>query len=130
MTAILRIRGDFDILRPMIQKSDATGSVPQTTKGDSSVSSSSQKTDTNINANVSAQQNMFIAMTLSMSWQLALVVIVPIVGGHFLDEHYRMAPWLTLVGLVVAIIGVFGVLTRTVSEANRRVNDTKPEDKA
>ena len=126
MTRILRARGDFDILKPMIQKSDATSPVPQATKGDSSVSSSPQKTDTN----TTAQQNMFVAMTLSMSWQLALVVIVPIVGGHFLDEHYHMTPLLTLAGLGVAIIGVFGVLTRTVSEANRRVNETASEDKA
>lgn len=126
MTGILRFRGDFDILRAMIQKSDATGSAPQAAKGESSITDSPQKTDTNI----TAQQNMFIAMTLTMSWQLALVVIVPIVGGHFLDDHYKMTPWLTLAGLTVAIIGVFGVLTRTVSEANRRVNDVNPEEKA
>ena len=126
MTDNLRFRGDFDILKPMIQKSDATGPAPQAAKSESSATGSSQQNVTN----TTSQQNMFIAMTLGMSWQLALVVIVPIVGGHYLDDHYRMTPWLTLAGLVVATIGVFGVMTRTVSEANRRVNDTKPEGKA
>lgn len=69
-------------------------------------------------------------MVLTMSWQLALVVIVPIVGGHLMDEHFKTTPWMTLGGLAVAVIGVFGVLTRVVALANEKVGTIKPtEDK-
>lgn len=60
-----------------------------------------------------------MATALSLAWQLALVVIVPIVGGYMLDQHYHKAPLLTLGGLLVAVIGVFGVLGKLASE-NRR----------
>lgn len=70
-------------------------------------------------------------MALGMSWQLALVVIVPIVGGYLLDMHYHRSPWLTLAGLAVAAIGVFGVLTRVLAEAGKITqDDTTPKGQA
>jgi len=65
---------------------------------------------------------IFMTMALQMSWQLALVVVVPIVGGYMLDGHYHTAPWTLIAGVLVAAAGVFGVLQRVMSEANRRVN--------
>ena len=69
-----------------------------------------------------------MTMALQMSWQLALVVIVPIVGGYMLDGHYHTTPWLLVVGVLVAAAGVFGVLQRVMSEANRRVNSVTTND--
>lgn len=66
------------------------------------------------------QRNLFMSMALSITWQLALVVVVPIVGGYALDQHYHKSPWLTIVGLAIAVIGVFGVLHRIVTEAGQR----------
>lgn len=63
---------------------------------------------------------IFMQMAIQMSWQLALVVVVPIVGGYMLDGHYHTAPWLLVAGLIVAAAGVFGVLKRVLSEADRR----------
>lgn len=71
------------------------------------------------------QRNLFLSMALNMSWQLAIVVIVPIVGGYKLDQHFRTSPWWTLAGVVVTIAGVAGVLVRVAAEANRRVNSGK-----
>jgi F0F1-type ATP synthase assembly protein I len=75
------------------------------------------------------QRNLFMSLGLDMTWQLALVVIVPIVGGYALDEHYHKTPWLLLAGFVIAAIGVFGVLSRVVSEAGQRSGYSKPRRK-
>lgn len=66
------------------------------------------------------QRNLFMSMALDMTWQLALVVIAPIVGGYVLDQHYHKAPWLTLAGFAVAAVGVFAVLSRIVAQASNR----------
>lgn len=76
-------------------------------------------------SDLAAQRNLFVSMALNMSWQLAVVVIVPIVGGYMLDQRYHFTPWLTLTGLVVAAIGVFGVLSRTVAEANEHTGSPR-----
>jgi LPXTG-motif cell wall-anchored protein len=56
---------------------------------------------------------------------------VPIVGGYLLDGRLHTSPWLTLLGLVFASAGVFGVLKRIVSEADRRVaGDAKPKGRS
>lgn len=65
--------------------------------------------------------SLFVAMVLNMSWQLAIVVIVPIVGGYLLDQRLHSSPLLVLAGLVVAVLATCGVLWRTVREANSSV---------
>lgn len=75
------------------------------------------------------QRNLFMSMALDMTWQLALVVIVPIVGGYALDQHYHRTPWLTVGGFAVAAIGVFGVLSRVVGEAEKRSGFSKPKER-
>ena len=107
----------------MTQKEDATVSKPQAAPGENSGSSAASR-----GAGADYQRTVFMSMALNMSWQLALVVIVPILGGHVLDGHYHKEPLLTLAGLAVAAIGVFGVLHRTVTEANRVAN--LPGDKS
>ncbi len=62
-----------------------------------------------------------IGLTVSMSWQLALVVLIPIVGGHMLDNHLhpKATPTYTLLGLLVAIVGMIIVIRRTLQELNK-----------
>ena len=66
-------------------------------------------------------------MALSMSWQLAIAVIVPIVGGYLIDQKVGTSPWLTLTGLVVAMVLTCVVLWRTVREANAKVASLQPK---
>ncbi len=75
---------------------------------------------------------MFVSMALGMSWQLAVVVLVPIVGGYMLDGRLHSTPWLTFTGLAIAAAAVFAVLWRVVKEAERRTtaNNTKPKGTA
>lgn len=98
----------------LMQSGDERDQTPQSvTKNDTP--SNTARTD-----GQKIQNGVFVTMALTMSWQLALVVIVPIVGGHVLDTHYHTDPWLTVGGFVVAVIGVLGVLSKSVADANRR----------
>lgn len=58
-----------------------------------------------------ARRDFFLAAT-NMSWQLAIVVLVPIVGGFKLDEHLHSLPLWTFVGFVLAMIGMGVVVWR------------------
>lgn len=109
----------------MANDQDAATEQPQ------SDNSGEQKHDQTVSTfDRKARQRTFMAMAIGMSWQLALVVIVPIFGGYLLDVHYHKAPWLTLAGLVVAAIGVFGVLSRVVIEAEKAMrDDTTPKER-
>ena len=62
---------------------------------------------------------IFITMALDMSWRLAFVVLVPIIGGFELDKKLNTSPALTIVGFALAMIGLGLVLWRTLQAANR-----------
>jgi F0F1-type ATP synthase assembly protein I len=76
------------------------------------------------------QRNLFLSLGLTMTWQLGVVVIVPIVGGYLLDQRYRTSPWLTVIGLVIAALGVFVILRNIVVQAGQRSGYGKPTGKA
>lgn len=73
---------------------------------------------------LSDHRMLFVNMALEMSWQLALVVLIPILCGYELDNHFSTSPWLTLIGLLIAAVGVFGVLIRIVRIADSRTRHT------
>ncbi|MDB5171016.1 MAG: hypothetical protein JWO35_710 [Candidatus Saccharibacteria bacterium] len=54
----------------------------------------------------------FFSAALNMSWQLAIVVLVPIIGGFELDKRLDMLPLLTIVGFLLAMIGMAVVVWR------------------
>ena len=54
----------------------------------------------------------FFAATWTMSWQLAIVILVPLVGGFELDRKLHTGPALTVVGFVIAMAGVAAVVWR------------------
>lgn len=66
------------------------------------------------------QKNLFLVMVMDMTWQLALVVLIPIIGGFYLDKFFHTAPGLLIVGFLVAALGVVMVMLHIVKEANRR----------
>jgi F0F1-type ATP synthase assembly protein I len=57
--------------------------------------------------------SVFLAMGLDMSWRLAISVLVPIIGGVYLDRAFHTAPVLLIVGFVVAIASVIVTIRRT-----------------
>lgn len=54
-----------------------------------------------------------------MSWQLAIVVIVPIVVGAQLDKHFHAGNLWVFVGLALALMMSTAVVWRMVQLANR-----------
>ncbi len=57
-------------------------------------------------------RNEFFAAAFNMSWQLAIVVLVPIIGGFELDKKLNTLPALTIVGFVMAMVGMGAVVWR------------------
>ena len=49
------------------------------------------------------EQQLFVGTFISLSWQLLVVVLVPFIGGHFLDQKLGTAPLWTLLGLGLAL---------------------------
>jgi F0F1-type ATP synthase assembly protein I len=58
-----------------------------------------------------ARRDFFVA-ALTMSWQLAIVVLVPLIGGFKLDESLNTSPALTLVGFFLAMAGTAAIVWR------------------
>lgn len=54
-----------------------------------------------------------------MSWQLAAVVLIPLIGGVELDKKLHTHSLYTFIGLGVALVGSVVVLWRTMQAANR-----------
>ena len=61
----------------------------------------------------------FVALALDMSWRLAVVVLVPVVGGVQLDKRLGSSHVWLFVGLGVALIGSTAVMWRAMQVANR-----------
>ena len=101
----------------MTYQTTATAPQPHVARGGASTIDDLTKPSTATPAATSAQ-NSFVAMVLTMSWQLAVVVIVPIVGGHYLDERLRSSPWFILLGVLIAGAGMLIVMVRIVGQAN------------
>jgi uncharacterized membrane protein len=59
--------------------------------------------------------------SLQMSWKLAIVVLIPLIGGVKLDQHLKTGPYLTILGILLAIGGIYYVLSRILAEFNQSI---------
>lgn len=69
---------------------------------------------------------VFFGAVLDMTWQMAIVVVVPIVGGFKLDGVAHTTPAFTILGFLVAMAGTFVVMKRMVAQANERLTPRRP----
>ena len=86
--------------------------APTSIKGGRTPSSSDTQTSTDL-------RQQFAVFALNMSWQLALVVLIPVIGGVELDKTIGKTEVFVFVGLAIALIGSGVVLWRTMQAANR-----------
>jgi len=63
--------------------------------------------------------NQFVLMALAMSWKLALVVMIPVIGGALLDRRLDSFHVFLFVGLAVAVLGSVLVMWQAMQAANR-----------
>ncbi len=66
-----------------------------------------------------SQTSIFISMALDMTWRLAIVVLVPIIGGFYIDQWLEMSPVFTIVGFFLAMTGMGLVMWQTMQAANQ-----------
>ncbi|HTE58318.1 MAG TPA: AtpZ/AtpI family protein [Verrucomicrobiae bacterium] len=70
-------------------------------------------------AEVFNAKQRFFSATLNMSWQLALMVVIPVVAGVKLDQKFDTAPSLTLTGFFLAAFAACYVVWNTVKDVNK-----------
>jgi protein-S-isoprenylcysteine O-methyltransferase Ste14 len=66
-----------------------------------------------------APKQQFLVAALNMSWQLAVVVLVPIIGGVEIGKKLGNPGVWTFAGLVVAFVASGLVMWRAMQAANR-----------
>lgn len=65
------------------------------------------------------QRSQFLVMVAHMTWQLAIVILVPVIAGAELDKALRAKDLWVFIGLGIALLGSVVVIWRTVRAANR-----------
>jgi F0F1-type ATP synthase assembly protein I len=73
--------------------------------------------------------SIFISMVLDMTWRLALVVVIPIVIGSYLDTHFKKNYVFMLIGLALALVGAVSVIYQSYKGANRLTSGSAKEVK-
>ncbi len=63
-------------------------------------------------------KRMFLGATANMSWRLAITVLVPIVAGVKLDDHFHSMPSYTLAGIMIAAAAGSAAVWSTIKEVN------------
>lgn len=69
---------------------------------------------------VKTNKAIFLAAITDLTWRMALVVLVPLIGGFKLDEALHTSPALAILGFVVAMAGLFVVMKQAVATADER----------
>lgn len=65
-----------------------------------------------------AARSAFTSAAIGMSWQLAIIVLLPIIGGYKLDQANGSLPLWTIVGLLLAFVGSILVIRKALRSVN------------
>lgn len=71
-------------------------------------------------------KRQFISTAMNMGWQLAGAVLLPVIIGVKLDDHFKTTPSYTLVSLFLACGGAVGIVWGTIKQVGE---DQAEEDK-
>ncbi len=64
-------------------------------------------------AQIADAKTQFMSAAINMSWQLAVTIIVPVIIGVKLDDHYHSSPSWTLTALFLAVFMAGGVVYKS-----------------
>lgn len=71
-------------------------------------------------------KQQFISAAMNMGWQLALTVLVPVVIGVKLDDHFNTTPSYTLAALVIAAGSASAVVWKTINQVKNEQSVNTP----
>lgn len=74
-------------------------------------------------------QQFLVGSVVSMGWQLAVVVLLPLIGGNIIDKKAGTLPWFTLIGLFIAMAGMIIVVSRALKDVNSYVATISKDSK-
>jgi F0F1-type ATP synthase assembly protein I len=74
-------------------------------------------------------KRQFVGATMNMGVRLAVTVVVPIVLGVKIDEHFKTSPSFTLLGIMVATVAGCVAVWSTIKEVNKEQADQEAEQK-
>lgn len=60
----------------------------------------------------------FVTLALDMTWRLAVVVLLPILGGVWIDHRFATSPVGIIVGFALAMVSTAVVLWQAMQTAN------------
>ena len=68
---------------------------------------------------VFAAKKQFVSAAVNMGWQLGLTVIIPVIIGVKLDDHFHSSPSYTLAALFLSVGGVVLVVKNTIRQVQK-----------
>ncbi|MEK7602713.1 MAG: AtpZ/AtpI family protein [Patescibacteria group bacterium] len=71
-------------------------------------------------AAMAVAKQQFVASAIDMGWRLALVVIIPVIIGTWLDNKFKSEPSYTLAALMIATGGVVWVVAVTIKQVQTK----------
>lgn len=80
-------------------------------------------------ATSSTKASAVAVLAFNMSWQLLIVVVGPVLAGHWADSHFDISPWCTVAGMVLSLVGMVTVVKLTLKELNSYMQIDKKESK-
>ena len=72
-------------------------------------------------------KRQFMDAAMNMGWQLAGAVLIPVIIGVKLDDHFHTTPSYTLAALVLACAGAIAVVSSTIKRVSAETNDSEDQ---
>lgn len=75
-------------------------------------------------------RKQYFGAAVSMGWQLAFMVLIPVIIGVKLDDHFKSSPSYALAALVIAVGGAIYVINNTIKQVNQEQLDADKKEKS
>ena len=76
-------------------------------------------------AAIDRSQRLFMSTMLNMSWQIAVIVLLFVIGGYKLDAQNNTSPRFTLIGLLIAVVGSGLIVWKAVKDLDTSLKPIK-----
>ncbi len=80
-------------------------------------------------AAISAKQQ-FVSSAMNMGWQMAGMILIPVIIGVKLDDYFKSSPSYTLAALILAVGGSVYVVSNTIKQVNKEQPNSSDKEKS